>query len=93
MTQPYSIVSSTSALKHPYFELEGGARSVEQFEGVLLEPAPSVAYAPANLDGQEVGIIVVDVPPEVYKLVCLVVHLPRCLYAEYGGRLRHPLRA
>ena len=36
----------------------------------------------------------VDVPPEVYKLVCLVVgvHLAHCLYAEYGGGLWHPLR-
>ena len=62
-----------------------------QFEGVLLEVAPCVAYAPVDLDGQ-VGILV-DVPPEVYKLVRLVVHLARCLYAEYGGGLRHPLCA
>ena len=36
---------------------------------------------------------VVDVSPEVYKLVRLVVHLVRCFYAEYGGGLRHPLSA
>ena len=77
--------------KHPYFEPEGSARSVVQFEGVLPEAAPCVAYAPVDLDGQ-VGIVF-DVPPEVYKLVRLVVHLARCLYAEYGGGLRHPLRA
>ena len=46
--------------------------------------------APVDLDGQ-VGIVV-DVSPEVYKLVRLVVHLALCLYAEYGGGLRHPLR-
>ena len=28
---------------HPYFELEGSARSVVQFEGVLPEAAPCVA--------------------------------------------------
>ena len=39
---------------------------------------PCVAYAPVDLDGQ-VGIVV-DVSPEVYKLVRLVVHLARCLY-------------
>ena len=61
-----------------------------QFEGGLPEATPCVAYAPVDLDG-EVGIVV-DVPPEVYKLVGLVVHLDRCLYAEYGGVLRHPLR-
>ena len=76
---------------HPDFELEGRARSVVQFEGVLPEAAPCVKYAPVDLDGQ-VGIMV-DVSPEVYKLVRLVVHLARCLYAEYGGELRHPLRA
>ena len=27
----------------------------------------------------------VEVSPEVYKLVRLVVHLARCLYAECGG--------
>ena len=29
----------------------------------------------------------VDVPPAEYNLVRLVVHLARCLYAEYGGGL------
>ena len=37
--------------KYPDFELEGGARSVVQFEGVLWESAPCVAYAPVDLDG------------------------------------------
>ena len=67
------------------------ARSVAQFEGVLPEAAPCVAYALVDLDGQVV--IVVDVPPEVYELVRLVVHLVSCLYAEYGGGLRPPLCA
>ena len=49
--------------------------------GVLPEAAPYVAYAPIDLDGQ-VGTVV-DVPPEVYELVRLVVHLARCVYAEY----------
>ena len=62
-----------------------------QFEGVLPEATPYVAYASVDLDGQ-VGILV-DVSPEVYKLVCMVVHLTRCLYDECGGGLRHPLRA
>ena len=48
-------------------------------------------YRPVNLDGQD-GIVI-NVPPEVYKLVRLVIHLARCLYAEYGGGLRHLLRA
>ena len=61
MTQPYSIVSISSALRHPDFELEGSARSVVQFEGILPEAAPCVAYAPIDLDGQVV--IVFDVPP------------------------------
>ena len=51
---------------HPYFELEGNARSVVQFEdNILPKAAPCVAYAPVDIDGQ-VGIVV-DVPPEVYK--------------------------
>ena len=61
--------------EQPEFELEGSARSVVQFEGVLPEAAICVAYAPVDLDGQ-VGIVV-DVPPEVYELVRLVVHLVR----------------
>ena len=77
--------------EHPGFELEGSARSVVQFEGVLPEAAPCAAYAPIALDGRVA--IVVDVPPEVYKLVRLAVHLARCLYAECGAGLRHPLRA
>ena len=68
---------------HPDFDFEGSARSVVQFEGVLPEAAPCVAYAPVDLDGQ-VGILV-DVSPEVYKLIRLVVHLTRCFYAECGG--------
>ena len=42
--------------KHPYFELEGNAWSVVQFEGVLPEASPCVAYALADLDGG-VGIV------------------------------------
>ena len=77
--------------EHPDFELEGSARSVVQFEGVPPEAAPCVAYALVDLDGQ--ARVVVDVSPEVYKLVRLVVHVARCLYAGCGGGLRHPLRA
>ena len=77
--------------EHPDFELEGSTRPVVQFEGVLPKAAPCVAYASIDLDGK-VGIVV-DVPPEVYELFRLVVHLARCLYAEYGGGLRHPLHA
>ena len=62
-----------------------------QFEDVLPEAAPCVAYAPVDLDGQ-VGIVV-DVSPEVYKLARLVVHLARYLYAKYGDGLRYPLHA
>ena len=32
-------------------------------------------------------------PPQVYELVCLVVHLANYLYAEYGGGLLHHVRA
>ena len=75
----------------PDFELEGSDWSVVQFEDVLSEAGPCVAYALIDLDGQ-VGIVV-DVSSEVYKLARLVVLLARCLYAECGGGLRHPLRA
>ena len=49
--------------QHPDFELEGSARSVVQFEAVLPEAAPCIAYATADLHGQ--AGIVIDVPPEV----------------------------
>ena len=72
---------------HPEFELERSARPVVQFECVFSEAVPScVAYAPVDLDGQVA--VVVDVPPEVYQLVHLVVHLVGCFFAEYGGGLR-----
>ena len=35
---------------HPSFELKGSARSAVQFETVLPEAAPCVAYAPVDLD-------------------------------------------
>ena len=59
--------------EHPDFELEGSARSVLQFEGVHLEAAACVAYAPIDLDGQ-VGIVV-DVPTNssVWLYVCMVI--------------------
>ena len=74
--------------KHPFFELEGSAWSGVQFEGILREAAPCVAYAPVDLDGQ-VGIVV-DVPPEVYKLVLLVVCMYVCMYQSvrmYGPHI------
>ena len=77
--------------KHPEFKLGGSARSVVQFDGVLLEAVPCVACALIDLDGQ-VGIGV-DVPPEVYKLVRLVLHMVHCLYTKYDGGFRHPFRA
>ena len=46
------------------------------FEGILSEVAARVAHAPVDLDGQV--SIVIDVPPEVYELVRLVVHLSGC---------------
>ena len=65
--------------QHPHLELERGARSVVQFEGILPEAAPGVAYAPVDLDGQ-VGVVV-DVPSEVYELVRLFVYLASTLNA------------
>ena len=59
------------ASQHPYYELEGGARLVVQFEGVLPEAAPCVTYTSVDLD-RKVGVMV-QVPPEVYELVHLVV--------------------
>ena len=47
--------------QHPDLELEGSARSVVQYEGILPEAAPGVAYAPVDLDGQV--DVVVDIPP------------------------------
>ena len=46
---------------HLDFELEGGARSVVQFEGVHPEATPCIAYAPVDLDGQ-IGVVVHVLP-------------------------------
>ena len=48
--------------QHPDLKLEGSARSVVQFEGILPEAALGVVYAPVDLNGQ-VGMVV-DFPPE-----------------------------
>ena len=85
MTQPYSIVSSTSAFSIRILSSRGGLGRSYSSRQYFPEAAPCVAYAPIGLDGQ-VGIVV-DVPPEVYKLVRLVVRLASCLYAESGGGL------
>ena len=37
--------------QHPDLKFEGSARSVVQFEGILPEAAPGIAYAPVDLDG------------------------------------------
>ena len=50
--------------QHLDLEMDGGARSVVQIEGMSPEAAPGVAYAPVDLDGQ-FGVVV-DVTPEVY---------------------------
>ena len=72
--------------EHPDFELEGGARSVVQFEGVLPEAAPCVAYAPIDLNGQV--SIVVDVLLKVYELVRLY---PSLTEFAVGGSIIPPL--
>ena len=59
---------------HPEFELKGSARAVVQFEGVLPEAETCVAYATIDLDGQ--AAVMVDVPPDVYELVRLVLTWP-----------------
>ena len=69
--------------QHPDLELEGGARLVVQFGGIRPETTPRVAYAPVDLDGQ-VGVVV-DVPPEVYEIVRLLVYLAGSLDAESGS--------
>ena len=72
--------------QHPDLKLEGSARSVVQFEGILPEAVPGVAYTP--VDG-----VVVDVPLELYELVRLFVYLTGCLDIECGDGIRHPPRA
>ena len=77
--------------EHPDFELEGNARSVVQLEGVRPEAVSCAAYVPIDLNG-EVGVVV-GVPPDVYQLVRLAVHLAHCFYIECDNGLRHPLCA
>ena len=74
--------------EHPYFELEGSARSVVQLEGVLPEVALCAAYTPIDLDGQ-VGIVV-DIPQSIQTRSFGCIHLDHFLFAECGGGLRIP---
>ena len=72
---------------HLNFELEGSARSAVQFEGVLPEAAPmSCVCAGLSRRHGRVGIVV-HVPPEVYKLVRLVVHLASTLNMAVDCRI------
>lgn len=59
-----------------------------QFESVLREAAPSVAYALFAFGGQE--NIVTDIPQR-YKSSCiLLIQLAGCHDAKYHGGIRHP---
>ena len=60
--------------EHPNFELEGSARSIVQFEGLLPEAAPCIAHAPIDLNGQV--SIVVDVPPRYTNSLVWLYTLP-----------------
>ena len=71
------------------FELEGSARSVVYFEGVLPEAALYVAYAPLDLDRQV--SIVVEVAPESNELVRLVAHLANSLHVARQWAPASPL--
>ena len=55
----------------PDLELDGDARLVVQFEGIRPETTPRVAYAPVDLDRQV--SVVIDVPPELYEIVRLLL--------------------
>lgn len=66
MTQQYRIISYFG-FQHPDLKIQGSARAVGYFEGVLLEVTPGAAYTPVDSDGH----VVVDLPPEVYKIIRL----------------------
>lgn len=56
---------------------------VVQFYCVVLEAAPGVVYPLFDFGGQ-VGVVIY-VPPEVYKMMSLLVYLASCLNVECGG--------
>ena len=77
-----------TAVQH-YLDYFGFQHPDLELEGILPETAPRVAYAPIDLDGQV--RVVVDVPPEVYEIVRLLVYLPGSLDAESESGIQHPL--
>ena len=89
MTQPYSIVSSSSALSIrvlSWWEALGRSCSRGCTSGSCTVRCLCMRRSTSMDRSASLWLV----PPEVYELVRLVVQLSSCLYAEYGGGLRHP---
>ena len=81
VTQPYSILSSTSALSIRVLSSRGAlGRSYNS--RVYFRKLHHAMRMRRLTSMDRSAFFVVDVPPEVYELVRLVVHLARCLYAD-----------
>ena len=90
MTQPYSIISSTSALCIRVLSARAALGRSYSWR-VYLRKLHHALHMRRSIS---INISVLWLTfPQVYELVRLVVHLGGCLYAEYAGDLRHPLGA
>ena len=88
VAQPYSIVSSTSTLNIRILSSRGALGRLYSSRVYFrkLHHALRVRRS-TSMDRLALWLTLL---PEVYKLVCLVVHLARCLYAECGDGLGSP---
>ena len=87
-TQSYSIISSTSALVIRIWSWSGAlgrSYSSRVYFRKLHHALRRRRSAPMDISMLWLTF------PKVYELVRLVLSLADCIYAEYGGGLRHPL--
>ena len=92
VTQPYSIVSSTSALSIRTLSSRG-ALGRSYSSRVFFRKLHHTLRMRRSTSMDSSALWLTFPPRYTNSLVLLVVHSARCLYAEYGGGLRHLLRA
>ena len=91
VTQPYNVVSSTSALNIRILGSRGALGRSNSSRVYFQKLHHTLRMCRSTSTDRSVSLWLRF--PQVYELVRLMVHLAGCLYVGYGGFLRHPFRA
>ena len=91
LTQPYNVVSSTSAVNIWILSSRGAPGLSNSSRVYFRKMHHTLRMCRSTSMDRSVSLWLRF--PQVYELVRLVVRLAGCLYVGYGGFLRHPLRA